>query len=97
MKKLLAATVILSGHWARAALNFTPALSDTKQILPELCSDNCDTSSCKCMEEAYGNPELCVSEIDSTCKAEGFRGCIPEEQLRSTQNIYCRFSACVLD
>ena len=49
------------------------------------------------MEEAYGDPELCVSELDSSCRADSFRGCVPEERLSSTQNVYCRFSACVLD
>eukprot|EP00984_Skeletonema_dohrnii_P032643 scaffold27091_cov67-Skeletonema_dohrnii-CCMP3373.AAC.1 len=99
MKQLLvctaAATItIFSGHVAHAAQNFTQALSEP--ILPAFCTDGCDTSSCKCMEEAFGNPALCASEIDSSCKTDGFRGCLPEDQLSSTQNIYCRFSSCIV-
>lgn len=68
-----AATVISSAHRAHAAINFTRVLTETEPVLPDLFSGDCDTSLCKCMQEAYGDPELCVPEIDSTCKTDGFR------------------------
>jgi hypothetical protein len=72
-----------------------PPSSLPTPILPVFCSDGCDTLSCRCMEEAFGNPALCVSEIDSSCKTDDFRGCLPEDQWSSAQ-IYCRFSACIV-
>ena len=67
----------------------------SEQLAPEMCSnESCDTSVCECIGK-IGEDASCAIEINSICKADGFRHCVSENQLSYVEALFCPYAECI--